>query len=122
MSDAKDDSNGAFPRRAFINRVATTVVGAMLIPTAAACQQSESVTIVSYSDVAQEIDAFIKGLTAEDKFSGAVLVAKDGKAIFKSAYGLANKEFNVPNQVSTRFNVASMGKMFTGVAVAQLAE
>src|SRR5687768_14816878 len=35
---------------------------------------------------------------------------------------MANKDFNVPNRVDTKFNLGSMNKMFTGVAIAQLVE
>jgi CubicO group peptidase (beta-lactamase class C family) len=55
-------------------------------------------------------------------FSGAVLLARDGVPIFQGAYGMANKDFNVPNRIDTKFNLGSMNKMFTAVAVAQLVE
>ena len=57
--------------------------------------------------------------TASDKFAGAVLVAKDGKAIFAQAYGLADREHNSANTLQTRFSLASMNKMFTAVALMQ---
>lgn len=117
MSDGK-----AATRRSFLTGSMSAVVGVTLLPAEAACQRPKPAATAGDSGVARGIDAFIKGLVADDKFSGAVLVAKDGQSIFRNAYGLANKEFNVPNQVSTKFNVASAGKMFTGVAVAQLAE
>ena len=40
----------------------------------------------------------------------------------EKAYGLANKDTNTPNKIDTKFNIGSMNKMFTGVAIAQLAE
>ncbi len=55
-------------------------------------------------------------------FSGTVLLAKDGKVLFKAAHGQASKRFNVPNRIDTKFHFASMNKMFTGVAIAQLVE
>lgn len=117
MFDATDVT-----RRSFLTGSVAATVGLTLLPTESACQQSKPPAEVVASEAGRELDAFIKGLVAEDKFSGAVLVAEDGRAVFRKAYGLANKEFRVPNQVNTKFNVASMGKMFTGVAVAQLAE
>jgi CubicO group peptidase (beta-lactamase class C family) len=69
-----------------------------------------------------EIEAFLNQQVTEDKLSGAVLIAKDGKAIFKKAYGLADKSTNAPNKTDTKFNLGSMNKMFTSVAIAQLAE
>jgi CubicO group peptidase (beta-lactamase class C family) len=57
-----------------------------------------------------------------EKFSGSVLLAKDGKPFFKKAYGFASRRFWVSNQIDTKFNLGSMNKMFTTVAVAQLVE
>jgi CubicO group peptidase (beta-lactamase class C family) len=59
---------------------------------------------------------------AADRFSGAVLIAKDGKPIFAEAYGLADRERKIPNTVKTRFRIGSMNKMFTAVATLQLAQ
>lgn len=70
----------------------------------------------------RELDAFLGRLAEADVFSGAVLLARDGKPLFQRAYGQANKDFGVPNRVDTRFNLGSMNKMFTAVAIAQLAE
>lgn len=60
--------------------------------------------------------------SAEDRFSGAVLVARQGQPIFAQAYGLADRESGIPNTLQTRFRVGSINKMFTGVAVLQLAQ
>jgi D-alanyl-D-alanine carboxypeptidase len=58
--------------------------------------------------------------TAADKFSGAVLVAHHGKPVFAQAYGLADRDRNIPNTLHTIFSIASMNKMFTAVATMQL--
>ncbi len=55
-------------------------------------------------------------------FSGAVLVAKDGKVVFKKAYGYANKKTQTPNTINTKFSIASLTKQFTAMLVMQLAE
>jgi D-alanyl-D-alanine carboxypeptidase len=73
-------------------------------------------------EINKELGAFLEQLAASDSFSGAVLIAKNEKPIFRRAYGAANKSANVQNQVATKFNLGSMNKMFTGVAIAQLAE
>lgn len=67
------------------------------------------------------LDGYLQELVAEDKFSGAVLVARNGDPFYKKAFGLATKRWNVSNQLDTKFNLGSMNKMFTGVAIAQLA-
>jgi CubicO group peptidase (beta-lactamase class C family) len=77
---------------------------------------------LSDEEIAKELEAFTKKLADAEVFSGAVLLAKDGKVIFKNAYGLASRAFNAPNKIDTKFNLGSMNKMFTGVAITQLVQ
>jgi CubicO group peptidase (beta-lactamase class C family) len=51
-----------------------------------------------------------------------VLVAKDQTILFHHAAGLADQEEQRPNRIDTRFNLASLSKMFTAVALLQLVE
>ncbi len=57
---------------------------------------------------------------AAETFSGVVLVAKDGKPIFHNAYGYADKKAGRRNREDTKFNLGSINKMFTKVAILQL--
>jgi D-alanyl-D-alanine carboxypeptidase len=59
---------------------------------------------------------------AEDRFSGAVAIAKDGVPIFREARGLADRDASIPNTVETRFRIGSMNKMFTAAAALQLVQ
>jgi CubicO group peptidase (beta-lactamase class C family) len=59
---------------------------------------------------------------ATDRFSGAVLVAPAGDISFRGAYGIADRRTGAQNAPDTRFTLASMGKMFTALAIAQLYE
>lgn len=77
---------------------------------------------VPVPDLIKDVDSQLTKLTAEDKFSGAVLIAKDGKVLWQKAYGLANRETKTPNTLDTRFRLGSMNKMFTSVAIAQLVQ
>lgn len=77
---------------------------------------------LSQRELVKEIKAFMDKLAAVDAFSGTLLVAKDGKPIYKTARGMASKGYNVPNRIDTKLNVASIGKMFTAVAIMQLVE
>jgi len=77
---------------------------------------------MSDAEIVKEIGTYLEQAIAEDAFSGGVLIAKDGKPIFKKAYGLANNNSNIPNNVDTKFNLGSINKSFTSVAIAQLAE
>lgn len=65
---------------------------------------------------------YVRRLADADIFSGAVLLAKDGEVLWSGAFGEANKDFGAPNAIDTKFNLGSMNKMFTAVAIAQLVE
>jgi CubicO group peptidase (beta-lactamase class C family) len=77
---------------------------------------------LSKQEIARQLGAFMKRLAEADVFSCAVLLAKDGTPVFQGAYGLANKDFGVPNRTDTKFNLGSMNKMFTAISVMQLVE
>lgn len=84
--------------------------------------EDAAVRKLSEKEAALELERFIKKLAKEDLFSGSILLAKDGVILFEGAFGMANKDFNVPNRIDTKFNLGSMNKMFTAVAIAQLVE
>lgn len=67
-------------------------------------------------------DALLKAHLARGDFSGVVLVAHNGRPIFRRAYGLANREWNVPVTVDTEFRIGSVTKQFTAAAIFQLIE
>jgi len=64
---------------------------------------------------------FLGARTKADEFSGVVLVAKGPRVVFEEAYGFADREKQVPNRTDTKFNLGSINKNFTRVAVHQLA-
>jgi len=70
----------------------------------------------------QAFTDYLKQASSADEFSGVVVVAKDYKPIFQQAYGLANKSFQQPNRLDTRFNLGSINKLFTRIAIGQLVE
>ncbi|HKP86137.1 MAG TPA: serine hydrolase domain-containing protein [Blastocatellia bacterium] len=72
--------------------------------------------------VTKEIERHVERAAAEDRFSGVVLVAKGERLIFNKAYGMAERGFGAANKLDTKFNLGSMNKMFTSVAIAQLVE
>ena len=57
---------------------------------------------------------------AQGQFSGVVLIARNNKTIFETACGFANREKQISNTIHTQFNLGSMNKMFTSIAIAQL--
>ncbi|HEX6187217.1 MAG TPA: serine hydrolase domain-containing protein [Pyrinomonadaceae bacterium] len=90
----------------------------------ACAQPSSPNSTVKMSDeeFAAQLEALIDKAALADSFSGVALVAKDGNAIFQKAVGFANKESKLPNKIWTRFNLGSINKSFTSVAIAQLAQ
>ena len=75
-----------------------------------------------YFSVTSKLDHYVQAFADSGWFSGAVLVAKDGKILLAKAYGMANLELDVPNTVNTKFRIASITKQFTAMAIMQLYE
>ena len=76
----------------------------------------------SDSALAGKAEALIRPIVQADQFSGTVLVARNGVPIFRHAYGLANREWNIPDTVGTKFRIGSITKQFTATAILQLQE
>jgi len=68
------------------------------------------------------VEALLETEVAADRFSGALLVAKDGEVLLSDAYGMADRERGIPSTLQTRFRIGSMNKMVTAVAILQLVE
>ena len=71
--------------------------------------------------VAAKSGETLRALSDKGAFSGVVLVARDGRPFFFEAYGEADRDFGVPNRKDTKFNLGSINKIFTQVAIGQLA-
>ena len=70
----------------------------------------------------QEIDKIAQRLYAEGKIHGGILIAEGENVIYQNAFGMADRNLEIPNTVKTRFTINSMGKMFTAILVLQLVE
>lgn len=68
------------------------------------------------------VGIYLSNLTASDGFSGAVVIAKNGKQLFGKAYGAADRAAGRKNTLDTPFNLGSMNKMFTAIAVGLLVQ
>ena len=77
---------------------------------------------MSEPGVLAALRARLDGAAAKDMFSGAVLVAHNGKVIFSVAHGPADREKRIPNTLKTLFRMGSMNKMFTATSVLQLVQ
>lgn len=67
-----------------------------------------------------EIKAYTDKLANNGVFSGTVMLAKGNKVLFSAAHGLASHRYDVKNNLKTKFQIGSMNKMFTSVAILQL--
>ena len=68
------------------------------------------------------IDALLRGSFPAERPGAAVIVVKDGRTLFRKAYGMANLELGVPLQPDMVFRLGSITKQFTATAILMLAE
>ena len=67
-----------------------------------------------------ELDEYFRHRAAQDLFSGAVLITQGATRLYARAYGYASRAWRVPNTLDTRFDTASVTKLFTAIATLQL--
>src|SRR5687767_3353254 len=70
----------------------------------------------------RKVDELFNGHAAASGFSGAVLLASQGKPLVSKGYGYANVEWQIPNTPQTKFRIGSVTKQFTSMLVMQLRE
>lgn len=88
------------------------IVLLLLLPLAMNAQKNYPALLDDYT----QAEVRIKG------FDGTVLVMQKGKTIYKKAFGLADREWNIPNTTDTKFRIGSVTKQFTAACILQLAE
>lgn len=74
------------------------------------------------AQIGAALDPWLAGLQRDGVFSGAFLVARSGQEIYAHAFGTRDLTTNTALNVDDRFPLASIGKAFTHVAIAQLIE
>lgn len=74
------------------------------------------------ADYAKQARALVDEQVKAGRFSGSVLVAKDGAPLLREGFGGANREWDIPNAPDTKFRLGSLTKQFTATAILQLAE
>lgn len=68
----------------------------------------------------RELESYFGREAAAGRFSGAIAIGRAGAPLFQKAWGMADRGRRAPTTTDTKFNIGSMNKMFTGVAIAQL--
>jgi len=81
-----------------------------------------SIPRMSERELSSALQRELMQRTANDRFSGAVLIGRNDETVFSAAYGFADRERKKLNRVDSQFRIGSMNKMFTAVAVLQLVQ
>jgi len=68
------------------------------------------------------LENFFSTINRNGEISGSVLVAENGKVLYQRSFGYADAQHKIPNTANTLFQVASVSKLFTAIAVLQLYE
>ncbi len=100
-----------------MTRLVLLLAGVTLV---ASCVSSQS-TPAAPSTARASIDGYLAQLD-DDNFSGVVLVAKDFVPFATKATGYADRARGAPNATITPFNIASVAKLFTAVAIGELVD
>jgi D-alanyl-D-alanine carboxypeptidase len=75
---------------------------------------------ISQTELVRRLTTSLDSLAKADKFSGVAVLAKNGAPVFQRAYGMADRERSVANNPETAFNLGSINKIFTQIAILQL--
>ena len=78
--------------------------------------------IFGQKNVSGNLEKYMQAQVDVNNFSGTVLVTQNGSILLKKAYGLADYEWNIKNTVDTKFQLASVTKQFTAMAILLLVE
>ncbi|MGZ5191685.1 MAG: serine hydrolase [Flavisolibacter sp.] len=73
-------------------------------------------------DKSKLLDQYMSSQASLHEFSGNAMVVHKGKVVYKKAFGMANREWNIPNSIETKFRIGSITKQFTSAAILQLVE
>jgi CubicO group peptidase (beta-lactamase class C family) len=133
MTHGPSTRPGLFSRRAALGLLAATPIGASRLLAASGTFQDDIPfeqshrkhpprNIPSALLPGGEFELFLSQRAAEDQFSGNVLLAFRGRPVLTRSYGMANKQLSIPNSADTIFNLASVTKCFTSLAIAQLVQ
>lgn len=81
-----------------------------------------SLAVAHASPSTAQLDRYLRDQVERNHFTGAVLVARQGKVLLAKGYGYANAEWQTPNTLQTKFRLGSLTKQFTATAIMQLRE
>jgi len=118
-SPSPEDDAGAVTTTQVASATTSTSAPTTIAPTTT---QPPTTTSGLPVDVVGQISALLDELEPVGGFSGVVLVAHGDEVLLARSVGLANVDPEIPIRDDFRFNLGSMDKMFTAVAILQLME
>jgi len=75
---------------------------------------------MKFMEFDKKLEEYFRDLEKQDLFSGVALITHNRSEEFSGAYGYANRAWKIPNTMNTRFDIASITKLFTAICVLQL--
>ena len=85
-------------------------------------QPSLAQTTPTTDEIVSRANEYLAAVEKIDRFSGTVLIARDGKPILSKGIGMANREWDIPNTPATAMRLGSVTKQFTSAAIMLLQE
>ncbi|HRB01670.1 MAG TPA: serine hydrolase domain-containing protein, partial [Ignavibacteria bacterium] len=79
------------------------------------------ITSAALPDVKDDLGKIMDEGERLDIFSGIIMANFDGSTVFEESVGLSDKNIKTPNVTDTKYNIASLGKLFTSVMILQFA-
>ena len=86
-------------------------------PSAIATESPSPSPTLAPEDPAVEVDEILTLHTERETFTGAVLVARNGKILLRQGYGWADRDNQIANTPQTKYRLGSVTKQFTAMAV-----
>jgi D-alanyl-D-alanine carboxypeptidase len=75
---------------------------------------------ISQAELVRRLSTSVDSLAKTGEFSGVTVLARNSAPVFERAYGLADRERGIVNNLQTAFNLGSINKAFTQIAILQL--
>ncbi len=88
----------------------------------ALAQANTSAPQQSPQQLAAKIDEYMTAAARVNRFSGSILVARNGQPVISKGYGMANLETQTPNAAQTKHRIGSLTKQFTAMGIMMLQE
>jgi CubicO group peptidase (beta-lactamase class C family) len=98
----------------------TRKIGGLIATLAFLCSAATHAADPPKQALETKLDAYLKALTGLNRFSGAVLVARDGVPVLDKGYGFANAEWQIANAPTVKYRVGSITKQFTATLLMML--